>query len=180
MINLIPPVARKAVTREYWTRVVTTWALLVSFALMLVLVMQLPTYVLVGALEDALAGQINTATEKQGAFSDLEDEIKEVNALISHLGQQEDADRKFSELIYELDVIAPETVTITQLSMQREDAVLETIDVIGVAANRTALSNFRDAIEAHEDFDSAELPISNLAKDRDILFSMTVSMANKK
>jgi len=47
MINLIPPAARRAVTIEYWTRVVIIWLCLFLLAVIIIAVLQLPSYVLI-------------------------------------------------------------------------------------------------------------------------------------
>ena len=145
--------------------------------MILILTLQLPTFVLISSLEQALENQIDNAVAKQGAFSDLEDQVKHVNTLVDHLAEQADEGVQFSELIYELDAVAPQTVALTQFSMSRERGTVHQIEVVGAATTRTALANFRDAIEEHELFGEAELPISNLAKDRDIVFAMTITMA---
>ena len=179
MINLIPPVARRAVTKEYWIRVVSVWLFMLSMVLALILALQLPTYILIKAYSQALDTQFDTAEAMQVEFDTLEDEVKTANELVAHLGEQGDASVRFSELVYELDGLASDTVVLTQFSMQREAGEVEVVNIIGEAANRTALSKFRDAVEGSERFISAELPISNLAKDKDIVFSMKITMANE-
>ncbi|MEZ4200508.1 MAG: hypothetical protein R3B69_02870 [Candidatus Paceibacterota bacterium] len=177
MINLIPPSARKLIVREYWIRVITVWFLLITFALWIFLALQVPTYILIDSLHDALVTQFDRAQAEHTEFSELEAEVKKINTLVSHLGAHED-DVYFSELIAELDQRAVAGVTLTQFAMKREEGALKEIDLVGVAPTRTSLSNFRDALEAHERFSKAELPISNLAKERDITFSMKVTMAS--
>ena len=65
MINLIPPHARKAITREYWIRVVTVWMFLATFALMVIVALQIPTYVLINSLDAVLEGQFSDARTRQ-------------------------------------------------------------------------------------------------------------------
>ena len=176
MINLIPPHARKAVTREYWIRVVTVWMFLVACSLVLIATLQAPTYVLINSLSAALEGQFNDARTKQGVFLESEAEILKTNALIDHLGQESEEGR-FSNLIYELDNVAGNNVTISQFTFALQEDELGAIALIGNARTRIALSDFRDNLEEHPMFTAVELPISNLVKDRDITFSMKVSLS---
>ncbi|MEL6805041.1 MAG: hypothetical protein AAFO91_14800 [Bacteroidota bacterium] len=177
MINLIPHSARAQIKTEYWLRAVTVWSFMLAFALLLIFALQLPTYVLVISLDEALRTQINTAAATQGEFADLEQQVIDTNNLVVHLTEQEQQTVRFSELMYELDAISPAAVQLMQFDMRRADGRIEAIEVVGRANSRTALSNYRDRVEAHELFGAAELPISNLAKDSDIPFSMTITMA---
>lgn len=177
MINLIPPVAKKRVVKEYWIRVITVWFFMASLALLLVLALQAPTYMLIKIYDKALITQFDNAEAMKEEFSNLEKEITEANELVDHLAPKTDPTPKFSELIYELDGLAAGTVELVQFSVVKEDGELNKMDVIGNANSRSALSKFRDAVEGHVLFESAQLPISNLAKDKDIVFSMKINMA---
>jgi hypothetical protein len=46
---------------------------------------------------------------------------------------------------------------------------------MGTADTRAHLSAFKNALEAHTLFKVASLPLSNLAKDKDIDFSITIT-----
>ena len=50
------------------------------------------------------------------------------------------------------------------------------ITLSGVAADRESLAAFRDSLLGDEAIEKADLPISNLAKDKDINYSITVTM----
>lgn len=179
MINLIPPNSRKAVTREYWIRVVTIWMFLGAFALLVIAALGIPTFVLINTLNSTLAGEVDNARIMEEAYNDSEKVIKDANALIRHLKPGVEPVR-FSELIYELDNIAGNDVRLTQFAFQESDKEqLSDIAIAGVALTRESLSEFRDNLEAHPFFESVELPISNLVKDRDITFSMIVSVVKK-
>jgi len=69
-------------------------------------------------------------------------------------------------------------ITITRLSLIREESGLSPVSIIGSASDRQSLASFRDRMLAHPLITEVDLPISNLATDRNIQFSITVTMAN--
>lgn len=175
MINLIPPKAKKIVIREYWTRVFVVWLFMLSIVLLIMAFLSVPTYILLRSLESAMASQIDYAKAEQGSYKELERTIKNTNALVNHLNLNEEQ-LSFSALLSELDAVAGPLVTLTQFGFIEEEGVLKQVSLLGQADTRVLLSTFRDKLEAHEAFASVDLPISNLAKDKDITFSMKVSL----
>lgn len=65
---------------------------------------------------------------------------------------------------------------LTQFIFVQDKDFITDVKLVGNAATRSNLAAFGDAVESHYRFDDAEIPISNLAKDRDINFTMTVTM----
>jgi hypothetical protein len=53
------------------------------------------------------------------------------------------------------------------------------VSISGRAVDRQALADFRDRLLAEDAIEVVDFPISNLAKDRDIDFSMTLTMSSK-
>jgi len=150
-----------------------------AFVLLVIAALGIPTFVLMNTLNSTLAGQVDDARTKEDAYKESEKIIKDTNALIRHL-KPATAPVRFSELIYELDNIADSGVKLTQFTFQEGDEEkLANVAVAGIASTRVSLSEFRDDVESHPLFESVELPISNLVKDRDITFSMIVSVVKK-
>lgn len=179
MINLIPPKAKKIVIREYWTRAGAVWLLMFSFAFLIMAFLSVPTYILLRSLESAMASQIDYAKAEQGSYKESESTIKNANALINHLNRSE-AQMSFSSLLGELDTVAGAGVTLTEFGFVEEDGALKQISLLGHADTRVLLSSFRDRLVAHNLFLSVDLPLSNLAKDRDITFSMKVMLETEE
>jgi hypothetical protein len=69
-------------------------------------------------------------------------------------------------------------ILITRLSLIQKDAKILPVSITGTATDRQALATFRDQMLAHPLITEVDLPISNLASDKDILFSLSVTMAN--
>lgn len=121
-----------------------------------------------------MSNQFNTVQAEQDLREEAEAEVIKANEIVTLLDDTEETPNEFSNFVYDLDVMSGGGVDITQFSFNREEGDLKSIGLIGQAADRVSLSNFRDALEDDDRFLSADLPISNLAKDSDITFSMTI------
>lgn len=183
MINLIPPVAKKIVKKEYWLRVATILALSLSLAFFGVVALLTPTYVLVTSLNQALVSQFDSAQAEYETFTTLNRETVAQNNFLNSMASETPSSPNFSEQIDLLDRLGAGIVVVTQYDFVTEkDVEAKTsnriIEIIGEARERSGLIQFKESLEAHEQFTSVELPISNLAKEKDITFSMTLTLSN--
>jgi hypothetical protein len=178
MINLIPPDARAQVAREYWIRVVSVWVILLSVAGVIVGVLCMPSLVLVQSQLDAFGSAFQIAHTENDIHDELEAEVRVANSIARVLLSTE-ADPLFSSLIVSLNDVAGSDVVIRSINMVRTDQKVEEVHIMGVADSRTALVQFRDALEGQGTFTSAALPLSNLAKDKDVPFDMTIMVHNE-
>ena len=174
MINLIPPDAQKQVQREYWIRVVSVWFFLLGTAFVLVALFYVPTYLLLQLQLTGYAAEYADVTSQTGEFKDAEVAIKHANE-IAILLTNEKKEVLFSTIISEIEKITTEGITINSFALSRKGVDLNTIAVTGIAKTRANLSNFQSAIENNILFKSASLPLSNLTKDKDIPFSITIT-----
>ena len=175
MINLIPPEGKKKISREYWLRVAAVWMLLIWITLVVFIFELLPSLVFVNALKNTMSEQFDQAMAASAAYEETEQLVRETNALIDHLDTV-GAELFYSELLHELDNVARDHADISSFEFVTLDGEIETIVLSGIASTRTSLANFRDSLEAHPRFHSIDLPISNLAKESDIVFSISVSL----
>lgn len=168
MANLIPPQAQKRVRREYFARVATVWLFLIAAGLGVVSLLLLPVYVLIENQTRAYAGEYREAEGQSDAFASIGDEINRSNTVAGVLLQEP---RPVAISAY-LDVVseaAGEGITLTQFAVQRSP---EPIIIGGNATTRTRLAAYKEALESTGRFERVELPISALANERDIDFSM--------
>lgn len=179
MINLIPPHARKQVQFEYWVRVFSVWLLVIAVALAMVLVFLLPAYVLINSQLSAYQETYKQASEQDASYKELEAAVRTANAKAQQLLVGSDR-LHFTEVLTEIETLAGAAVSIESVDMDRTDlGTIDALQVRGTAATRAALAAYRDAIEEQALFESAVLPISNLAKDRDVPFTITVTVATE-
>lgn len=177
MINLIPPQAKKGVVREYWLRVVSVWFYTWSAALLGGVLIMVPAYVLINSQVSVYQESAKSASAKVANFGDVSKSLTASSLQASKLltGFRQSL---ISERISTLRSLEKPGVTISEFAITRTDEAYEPIQVSGTAENRQALAAFRDRLLALPDVASVDLPISNLAKDRDIQFSLTVTLKN--
>ncbi len=175
MINLIPPAARRVIIREYWTRVVSVWLLLASAAGIMVLILLLPTYLLISIKADVLNQEVAAASEKIASYDISATDILKANRHAQLLLNVQ-TPVPFYTLINDIEATAGPAIAINDFRFLRQ-GMNDTIQLAGQASTRQDLASFRDTLDGDERFLSVDLPISNLIKDRDILFSMTINLA---
>jgi Tfp pilus assembly protein PilN len=175
MINLIPPVARKNLVREYWARVITVWMFLAGTASLIILLLLLPTYVLIGVQISALKQIVASSSEKSSSYDLSAAALLEANRQAQLLVGTPEL-TPFSAYSSQLESLASGGVVLKEERFSRKGDG-GTIQISGVASTRQSLADFRDSIEADDNFTNVDLPISSLIKDRDLLFSMQITIS---
>lgn len=176
MINLIPPTAQKQVTTEYWVRVFSVWLFLLGTAFLIVAILNVPVYVLVQSQLGTFLQEFNLATNQGETYKNSEATIVKVNAIATLLTKANKV-TLFSEVIGELEKQASDVggITITNFSLSRKEGALAPVVVSGIATSRLLLSEYRDVLSKNPRFESATLPLSSFAKEKDIPFSITLT-----
>lgn len=178
MINLIPVKAKKDLLIEYWTRVVSAWLILWSFALFASAGIILPAYVLISEKVDVYSLSADQASQKVS-------EYKDVSLSLTQASQQakivldEGSLSVFSDYISLLEDIQGNDVVLNEIHINRDEVLITPVSISGVANNRQSLASFRDRLLAEESIIDVDLPISNLAGDKDIVFNIMVTLDNK-
>jgi hypothetical protein len=178
MINLIPPAAKKNIILEYWIRVVSVWLIVWGGTLVLSMLLFLPTYVLLDLKVAAYADSAAMASKKIANYQTIASELlvssKEAQHVVSTLTIPQ-----ATTYITQLRTFETAEVSFNALRFSREKATsTQSLSVSGVATNRQELAGLRERLLADFRISGVELPLSSLAKDRDIQFSMTVSFHN--
>jgi len=173
MINLIPPHARRRVGQEYWLRTVTVWLFLLSIAFVCIAILFIPTYILVQNQLSVYSVAFQSAAADNEQFSESKTAITNAN-VTARLLAAEDAEQ-FSKIVRDIDQTVSAAIVLTNIALDRKEGEIAPIRVAGVATDRVSLAAFRDALEAQEQFAAADLPLSSLAKDADIPFTITIT-----
>lgn len=176
MINLIPPSARKAVFTEYWIRVMSMWMLLVGIACLVVAIFQSPAFLLVSLKLKASLDVVAEAKVQEEQFLAGQRAIENAHQLSALLLRTEET-TSFVTITDKLNELSGPSIRLDGIDIIRgEDDMIETLDAMGVADTRAALNEYRNRIEADELFSEVFLPLSNLAKQEDILFKISISL----
>ena len=178
MTNLIPPSAKKQVQTEYWVRVCSVWMMLIGAAFLFVSILFVPAYVLVQSQLEAFALEFDAANTLSESFEESKATLVQANTIAKALAT-EDTSIRFTSLLDILEVLAGQQVTVNTFTLSKKDGVISAITISGQATTRHALVAFSDAIEANALFASADIPLSMLAKDKDLPFTLTIVPSSK-
>jgi hypothetical protein len=173
MINLIPPSAKKSLMFEYWTRVVSVWLWLWSAALLAGTFILLPTYVLVSGQVSVYEANAAEATEKVAAYENVSIDLARASTE-AKLALDNSNEKNLSDYIRAFESLEGDGVSIISVKVSRKGAEFSPVSIAGEASDRQSLASFRDRLLANDLVESVDLPISNLARDKDISFNLTV------
>lgn len=175
MINLVPPAAKKSIAFEYWKRVIAVWLFLFSGAFVILAVFLLPTHMAlrseIGFLEETVAAGVDRFSNYDISATELITASKRAQLLLEN-----NATNSPSGLIAVLTQYAGANVVVNNYQFTKLDSV-PTITLAGLAVSRQDLARFRDSVSADSRFALVNLPISNLIKEKDLLFSMEITLA---
>lgn len=173
MINLVPPNARKIVVTEYWTRVASVWLFVVCIVSVIIMLLISPVYVLVTTNAKAYARTASESAEKVAEFDLSAGALVKANIMAQKIFDLREVE-SFSSVISSLESFQGDDISIDGFVFGRKDGALSPVQVTGQAATRQALASFRDVLLSQPNITDVFLPISNLAKDKDIQFSISI------
>lgn len=175
MINLIPQVVRKAVITEYWVRAVTVWLFIIAVVSVAIIFAILPLYVLVTSQVDVYASDAAKANKRVAEYDFSAGELVRANGMAQKIFELRDLEQ-FSGVIALFESLRNPEITLDGFELGRKEEELMPVQVTGKATTRQALADFRDTLLAQKNVAEVLLPISNLAKDKDIQFSISVTL----
>lgn len=178
MANLLPAKERKQFQREYFFRVAVVVLVFLLFSGMLSVVLLLPSYFISKTKEDSI--------ERQSALIQKAIALRENDvslASLVHTKQKLDALRSAQGQVLQSDVIRTVVSAVDAsiavgafyyTSRPNEEGELR---ITGRAVSRTSLIAFADRLKKESLFSSVDLPVSSLAQDSNIVFSITIKGA---
>ena len=178
MINLLPPEGHRAVKQEYFFRTGASLLLLFSSVGIFLTAAFIPTYVLVGAQIKSFEGTHGDESNK-GATTTTQTDIRDTEDILKQLGKTGES-FAVSSLIREIETLAPEGILFKTFRIESVSVATTTVQVQGIAETREALARFKVALETSKSFEKAEVPISNLAKEIDLPFGITITTKKQK
>lgn len=173
MINLLPENEKKNLDREYTFRLAAVSLGAVIGLSIIAIIVLLPVYVLavykgkVATIVDAPKNQ--EATQAQEAFKKQIDDAK----ILMRVLRPEEAGTLPSMVIEVLSKHKTSQNTVSDVSYRR-DANGTTVVVRGVARTRDSLSRFTDALTQEPLIANVDVPVSNFAKDANIVYTFTI------
>lgn len=190
MINLLPDSNKKEIKKEYYTRLGVVVAIFLSALLVVRIASLLPSYLLISAKHKSFLERSNSAGHQdiQAKRESLEKVVTEINAKVAMLSGPEKAtpspEKVFSEIIskkpsgIQLNSLSYEDATQSGTKRTENASAPQNIrlSIVGTAKERNTLLSFVEMLNKDPLFSSVDLPISSLVKDRDLNFTLAVSL----
>lgn len=180
-MNLLPPKEKEALRQSLKTRSLALGMFLVAVAFLAGSIMLLPSYFL------ALGNFYRVSSEDSSLTIHDESQVKALLNLPQEIGDKLGLVAS-SERLPTTDYISaiveslPQDVKLDSLSFarghSREEENGTLVSVSGEASSREALMLFSNALKESGRFLSVDVPVSNLAKDKDLPFSIKIFIKN--
>lgn len=171
MINLLPPAAKKKLTRDYFLRFVSMIFIVTGIATLVLLSLSLPTLVMLKHQLGSILDNKDFVSNIEKEQRLLEREAKEMEIIVAHIkGQKKPVSH--TEIIGLIDSLAGEGVSVDRFAFGEKDKLI----ISGSASTRPELSAFRDRLAEEDIFSSVELPLSSLVNEKDALFNITMEI----
>ena len=174
MRNLLPAEHRTRVIVEYRLRVVVVVLSLTLIVVIVGIVLLIPSYFLSRSKKDSVSEQ-TAFIERSIEFRESEISAELLRKTRDQLLLLADSDKRvlLTSIIKNVTEGKGIGVTISAISHFREGEI-GTLTITGKALRRDNLLAFKDALDRNSHFSSVSLPISDLAKSRDIKFTLTL------
>lgn len=178
LTNLLPSDRQHALRRDYFIRLSTIAALLVTALTIATAILLIPTYVFLTASYSASKTRLANIGSTISSSEDV--------ALSAQLATLSNNTKILSALADEYSI---STIMRAVIAIPRPGVVLSsfayspvvgkkqrTLEISGEAATRDALRAYQLALQKAPFASSADLPVSAYAKDSDITFTITVTL----
>lgn len=176
VINVLPKQDKRNIKKIYWARFISTLLNILSLMIILTIVLLFPSYFYSKTKEStadqklALFNQENPSNEIQS----LDQMIKDINKNMLFL-KEATPKYQFSEnILKEILTLKTEGITYTQISYNKKNVDLTTLEIKGKAKDRTALKNFKTTLDNNPDYKKVELPISNFIEKENLDFIISI------
>lgn len=172
--TLIPRIERAALRREYRTRVFIVFCFTLSVAGIIGSVALFPAFI--RALQEEKSQlSVIAALQKDkndSGITEIENDLSRYAEYLSALLPGLDTP-KYSQIIEDV-VRTRGSVKITSLALEEMSTSSMQIRIQGIAPTRESLVTFKSRLEGLAPGNSVDLPIGELAKSRDIMYSLRV------
>ncbi len=180
MFNLLPLTNKRALRSEYRLRRAAVALWFATAAFLFAALSLFPPLLLAGQKEASLREQITalartTAGDETAHFAQS---VEQIRLRLAALSPQSPAP-SFVSLLGSVAQARAEGVSLTRIAFDQTESGTVKVGVGGEAENRTALVAFQKALQGLKVFDTVELPVGDLAKDTQIPFSLSASVARQ-
>ncbi len=177
MFNLLPDSLKSKIKKEYKLRLVVVVLAFVLFVQFSFLVFLVPTWVSSFYREKEAVSQSNEMNAFLSTLniSSTTSFVKSVNSKLSLINSSLEYP-KVIPILDELLLKKTDFISLKGFSYTANATTTATLNLIGVGSSRESLVSFVKSLEEISFFKNVDLPISNLAKDKNIDFSININI----
>jgi Tfp pilus assembly protein PilN len=179
LTNLLPYQRQLKLLREYRLRLGVVAVSLLSVLVLTAALLLIPTYVLLAGSASAKGSHLDrikaslSASDSEALSARLDALAADARELIALSGKT-----SVSKIVSSVLGVPRPGITLSGFAYApAEGKIAETFSISGVAATRDALRRYQTTLQTEPFARSAELPVSAYAKDADIAFTITVTLA---
>jgi len=180
MINLIPDSEKKRLKKEYYIRLTTVALGLFFVVSTLGALLLVPSFIVLRVSSNELSAelaQLEASIETAGG-GDTQEFVEETNrksALIAAFKKREPTSLLLQSIIQaKTNEVHIRSITFTE----KRNGKPATVSIRGTADSRTTLVAFTKELESDSRFGEVNLPLKDLASNRDIPFGLTIEVIN--
>ncbi len=177
MFNLIPQDLKEEIKKDYKLKRLILIFLFIIFVEVSLLIFLFPTWLISfykekdvvsrsKEIKDASLG--NTASETINTIKSLNSKLGAINNTLEY--------PKLNPLVKYILSKKTSFISINRIVYTRKGETAATMNLGGVSATRESLLSFVKSLEDGKVFKKVDLPISNFAKDRNLNFSINISI----
>jgi len=176
MINLLPNEDKITNKKDYLSRLFMVSGILLFVVITIAFVLFLPVFLSLFFEEKDLSGQLkvikqgDTSVEAEKIYADLD----VLNTRLSLYEKNNNEVRQVSVLIEKIIALKTSGIRISYLKYEKDSN--GKIVIIGKSDNRADFVDFKKKLEDDELFGAVSSPLSNLLKETDISFTMTIEL----
>ena len=174
MFDFLPKDFETKAKSIYRGRLISLYTFAMSGIFLMSLLLLLPSQMLAILKKEGLSEELS-ALQKSLAIkgNNTVEDFVSVSKKKIELTNNKESERLFTDILIDFLSHKVDGVSITSISFERVGTE-NTIAVSGKALSRDALLSFSKALKSNHRFENVDLPVSNLAKSRDIEFSLNV------
>jgi len=177
MFNLLPENLRKKIKSDYSLRRIVVIFIFIIFIQVCAIVALSPSWVVSFYREKELSAEINKVNANK-----ISEDVKGYSELVSNINTKVDIIN--NSIVYPkatpfLEKIIGEkgvSIYINEITYSVDTSKKASVTLKGVASEREPLLAFVRRLEASKLFSKVDLPISNFAKDKNIVFSVFLTI----
>lgn len=151
------------------------WLIILSISVIAVSLLFLPVYTLISSQVEAITASVENASQKVNEYNLSSSALTKAGHQAQLLFQLEN-EKKITDLLSILTKLQNNNLTIREYDFKRTGKIIDSVKMAGEAKTRQTLVDFSDSLSGLEMVEKVDLPVSNLAKDKDLEFSLTIKL----